>query len=49
VARRGGSMCLKQGRRVNIDEQSALELAVQYGLPVLYVYNAGMSNRETFI
>jgi aminoglycoside phosphotransferase len=39
----------KQGRRVNIDERSALELAAQYGLPVPHVYDAGKSNGETFI
>jgi hypothetical protein len=42
-------MVFKQGRRVNIDEKPALELAAQYGLPVPRVYDAGKSNRETFI
>lgn len=42
-------MVFKRGRKVNIDERPALELAAQYGLPVPRVYDAGDSNGETFI
>jgi aminoglycoside phosphotransferase (APT) family kinase protein len=42
-------MVFKRGRRVNIDERPALELAAQYGLPVPRVYDAGESNGEAFI
>ncbi|KAL5116988.1 hypothetical protein ACEQ8H_005074 [Pleosporales sp. CAS-2024a] len=49
VTRHAGSVVFKQGRRVNIDERPALELAAQHGLPVPRVYDAGESDGEAFI
>lgn len=49
VTRCSDSTVIKQGRRVNLDERPALELAAQYGLPVPRVYDSGESNGEAFI
>jgi aminoglycoside phosphotransferase len=49
VTRHSDGTVVKRGSRVKIDERSALELAVQYGLPIPRVYDAGENNGETFI
>jgi aminoglycoside phosphotransferase (APT) family kinase protein len=41
VTRYPDSTVVKKGRRVNLDERPALELAAEYGLPVPRVYDAG--------
>ncbi|KAF1831239.1 kinase-like protein [Decorospora gaudefroyi] len=49
VTRYSDSTVIKTGRAVNVDEQSALELASQYGLPVPRVYDAGELDGKPFL
>ncbi|KAH3953589.1 hypothetical protein HBI24_120970 [Parastagonospora nodorum] len=49
VTLHSGTMVIKQGRRIHLDERPALELAAKHGLPVPHVYGAGEIDGGAFI